>query len=195
MAGLDPSPPGGPKAKCSGSAPASEDRARRRAGALRSWTESGRPPYWPRGPAACTIDLDFLGPSRFCPGKPRKQGLDFLGFPWILSSESILFNGLRGFCRKKISSALLPPGDAAGGRSRHLTMQKCSMAHRASLTHFCFSAINCRRQKLSILCRAPGRALSRIIDDNQLHFTQSPTRRKSLNLGVESGVTVIRGVA
>ena len=26
-----------------------------------------------------------------------RGGLDFLGFPWILSSESRLFNGLRGF--------------------------------------------------------------------------------------------------
>jgi hypothetical protein len=138
MAGLDPSPPGGPKAKCSGSAPASEDRARRRAGALRSWTESGRPPYWPRGPAACTIDLDFLGPSRFCPGSPENKAwisLDFLGFSRPNRDFSM---GYAAFCRKKISSALLPPGDAAGGRSRHLTMQKCSMAHRASLTNFLF---------------------------------------------------------
>jgi hypothetical protein len=34
--------------------------------------------------------------------KPRKQGLDSLGFPWIPSCDSRFFNGLRGNQRKKI---------------------------------------------------------------------------------------------
>ncbi|HLX99950.1 MAG TPA: hypothetical protein VKR62_14725, partial [Roseiarcus sp.] len=43
------------------------------------------------------------------PRKARKRGLDFLGFPWILSSGMSFFNGLRGlfaegnfspFCRR-----------------------------------------------------------------------------------------------
>jgi acyl-CoA thioesterase YciA len=69
--------------KYNGSAPASEDRAPRRAGALRSWTDSGHLPYWPRGPPACSIDLGFLGPSRFYPARPENKAwisLDFLGF-------------------------------------------------------------------------------------------------------------------
>jgi hypothetical protein len=32
--------------------------------------------------------------------------LDFLGFPWILSSEMSLFNGLRGIFAENIFSAL-----------------------------------------------------------------------------------------
>jgi hypothetical protein len=34
--------------------------------------------------------------------------LDFLGFPWILSSESRLFNGLRGWKRGNFFLALFP---------------------------------------------------------------------------------------
>jgi hypothetical protein len=34
--------------------------------------------------------------------------LDSLGFPWILSSESRLFNGLRGLKRGKVYGALFP---------------------------------------------------------------------------------------
>jgi hypothetical protein len=35
--------------------------------------------------------------------------LDFLGFPWILSSESRLINGLRGMKREQFLSALSVP--------------------------------------------------------------------------------------
>jgi hypothetical protein len=131
MAGLDPSP-GRPKAKYNGSAPASEDRDRRRAGALRSWN-SGHLPYWPRGPPACSIDLGFLGPSRFCPGRPENKGwisLDSLvrieTFQWVTPD----------FWRKKISRDLCRRGGGAGTGAGILTMQKRSLAHRASLTHF-----------------------------------------------------------
>jgi hypothetical protein len=41
------------------------------------------------------------------PRKSPRRGLDFLGFPWILSSESILFNGLRGFFVERIFSRAL----------------------------------------------------------------------------------------
>jgi hypothetical protein len=34
--------------------------------------------------------------------------LDFLGFPWILSSETRLINGLRGLKREQIFLALFP---------------------------------------------------------------------------------------
>jgi hypothetical protein len=106
MAGLDPSPPDRPKAKYSGSAFGLRGSACRRAGALRSWTESGRLPYWPRGPV-CSIDLGFLGPSQFCPGRPEDKAWIFLDslfrietFQWVT----------RIFWRKKISRALLPLG-------------------------------------------------------------------------------------
>ena len=46
-------------------------------------------------------DLGFLGPSRVCCENPRFWGLEFLGFPWILSSESRLFNGLCGINREE----------------------------------------------------------------------------------------------
>jgi acyl-CoA hydrolase len=76
---LDLSPPGRPKAKYNGSAPASEDRARRRAGALRSWTESGRLPYWPRKPPLARSIWVFLDHRGFAPHGPKTR----LGFPWI----------------------------------------------------------------------------------------------------------------
>jgi hypothetical protein len=38
------------------------------------------------------------------------QGLDFLGFPRILSSQSRLINGLHGIFAEKIFEALLPLG-------------------------------------------------------------------------------------
>jgi hypothetical protein len=48
------------------------------------------------------------------PRTARKQGLDFLGFPWILSFESRLFNGLRGIKRGKYFHALLEAFKAVG---------------------------------------------------------------------------------
>jgi hypothetical protein len=41
-------------------------------------------------------DLAFLGRAAFGVWKPPQEGLEKLGFPWILSSESSLFNGLHG---------------------------------------------------------------------------------------------------
>jgi hypothetical protein len=174
MAGLDPSPPGRPKAKYNGSAPASEDRARRRAGALRSWTESERLPYWPRGPPACSIDLGFLGPSRFCPGRPENKAwisLDFLGFPWILSSESRLFNGLRGILREENFSRPFAARQRAGTGAGILTMQKRSVAHRASLTRF---LLFCNKLPATEIVDSSSSRRRGVTD-----FTQSPTRREN----------------
>ena len=39
---------------------------------------------------------------------PRFRGLDFLGFPWILSSETRLINGLHGINRENFFVALFP---------------------------------------------------------------------------------------
>jgi hypothetical protein len=51
------------------------------------FSAAGRDPVDPFGFSWLVAVL--LRAFRFC-------GLDFLGFPWILSSESRLFNGLRG---------------------------------------------------------------------------------------------------
>jgi hypothetical protein len=45
--------------------------------------------------------LDCLGASPFPFENPRFEVLDFLGFPWILSSETRLTNGLRGIFLEK----------------------------------------------------------------------------------------------
>jgi hypothetical protein len=55
--------------------------------------------------------------------------LDFLGFPWILSSESSLFNGLRGLKRGKFFLALFPGverRDNGRQRSWSAEAQDCS---------------------------------------------------------------------
>src|ERR1700679_4284863 len=50
--------------------------------------------------------LGFLGTSLFRCENPRFWGLEKLGFPWILSSESRLFNSLRGNLREIIFVAV-----------------------------------------------------------------------------------------
>jgi hypothetical protein len=45
--------------------------------------------------------LDCLGPSPFPFENPRFEALDFLGFPWILSSKTRLINGLHGIFSEK----------------------------------------------------------------------------------------------
>jgi hypothetical protein len=52
--------------------------------------------------------LGFLGASPFGVGNPRFWGLEKLGFPWILSSESRLINGLRAVFAGKIFRAPFP---------------------------------------------------------------------------------------
>jgi hypothetical protein len=59
--------------------------------------------------------LDFLGAPPVRRENPVYRLLDFLGFPWILSSESKLINGLHGINRQKffwgpLSVASAPPG-------------------------------------------------------------------------------------
>ena len=63
----------------------------------------GREAAWTSVPAAGGVahrsHLGFLGSWPFGRENPRLWGLEKLGFPWILSSESRLFNGLRGILR------------------------------------------------------------------------------------------------
>jgi hypothetical protein len=84
--------------------------------------------------------LDRFGFSWTIADLPRtapKQGLEKLGFPWILSSESRLFNGLRGIFREgNFSRPFAAGAGRAGTGGGILTMQRRGMAHQASLTHF-----------------------------------------------------------
>jgi hypothetical protein len=83
--------------------------------------------------------LGFLGPWPFrCENLADEAwiSLDFLGFPWILSSESRLFNGLRWILREENFSRPFAARQRAGTGAGILTRQKRSVAHRASLTRF-----------------------------------------------------------
>jgi hypothetical protein len=51
--------------------------------------------------------LDILGSRPFRCENHYQSTLDFFGFPWILSSESRLFNELHGILREKFFLALL----------------------------------------------------------------------------------------
>jgi hypothetical protein len=65
--------------------------------------------------------------------------LDFLGFPWILSSGLRLFNGLRGFLRKENFSRLFRGvRDAAGRKLTAEAIRKRRLVHGASLIRFLF---------------------------------------------------------
>jgi hypothetical protein len=66
---------------------------------------------------ATPVSLGFLGASRSRRETPIHRdwiSLDFLGFPWILSSESRLINGLRGSFRNEFSQRLVPSRSRRG---------------------------------------------------------------------------------
>jgi hypothetical protein len=171
MAGLDPSPPGRPKAKYNGSAPASEDRARRRAGALRSWTEFGASALLAARAARLLDRFGFSWTIAVLPRTARKQGLNFLGFPWILSSESRLFNGLCRILREENFSRPFAARQRAGTGAGILTVQKRSVAHRASLTRFLLFCNELSATEIVDSLSSRRRGVS--------DFTQSPARREN----------------
>jgi hypothetical protein len=80
--------------------------------------------------------LDCLGASPFPFENPRFEVLDFLGFPWILSSETRLTNGLRGIFLEKFFPRLFASALAAGTGCRSLGESKRRVAHRGSLAFF-----------------------------------------------------------
>jgi len=88
--------------------------------------------------------LGFLGPWPFrCEGS-RSWGLDFLGFPWILSSEPRLINGLTAWSGETFYRAFALAARRAGTGACGLGMRKRRIVHRASLTWiliFCKSQI------------------------------------------------------
>jgi hypothetical protein len=82
-----------------------------------------------------SIRLGFLGRWPFRCEDPRSWGLDFLGFSWILSSESKFFNGLRGFLPEEYFSPLFPGVMKAQQRAPAVEgMRKRRIVHGASLT-------------------------------------------------------------
>ena len=96
------------------------------------------------GPATSvrSIRLGFLGLWRFRCERPLHEPwivLDCLGFPWILSSESRLFNGLRGLKRGKFFLSPFPgvrsAGTGACGRG-HAEAQDCSRAKLTLVSDF-----------------------------------------------------------
>jgi hypothetical protein len=57
--------------------------------------------------------LGFLGGSLFRYENPRFELLDLFGFPWILSFESRLFNGLREIKEEQFFAPLFTLGSAS----------------------------------------------------------------------------------
>jgi hypothetical protein len=80
------------------------------------------------------IGLDFLGASPVRHENPVLRLLDFLGFPWNLSSESGLINGLRGINRQKIFSGLFPVASAHPDGGITLGARRYWIAHGSSFT-------------------------------------------------------------
>jgi hypothetical protein len=103
-----------------------------------------------------------------------------VGFPWISLDSLVRIETFQwvtsDFWRKKISIALLPLERRRRAGAGIPTMQKCSMAHRASLTEFLFFINQLSSAEIVDSLSSLEGALSRIIDDNQRYFTQSPTR-------------------
>jgi hypothetical protein len=62
--------------------------------------------------------------------------LDFLGFPWILSSESRLFNGLREISGEKNFARPFLRREAAGRERAVEAVRKGGIVHEASLPWF-----------------------------------------------------------
>ncbi|HEY5207278.1 MAG TPA: hypothetical protein VIJ63_22160, partial [Roseiarcus sp.] len=83
------------------------------------------------------LDLGFLGASPFRCKNPRFWLLDFLGFPWILSSESRLINGLRGVNGEEKFRAGFPLCWEALVREAAVeAVRKGRIVHGASLNRF-----------------------------------------------------------
>jgi hypothetical protein len=78
----------------------------------RTASVSGPDPWRPSRSAPTTsvqsIRLGFLGDWPFRYGNLLFGVLDFLGFPWILSCESSLFNGLCGIFAGSFFLAVFP---------------------------------------------------------------------------------------
>src|ERR1700722_17586281 len=118
----------------------------RAAKAERTWLRTRResnmltPTGWRRTASVRWTIWIFFVPGRFSTKTPLYGcwiSLDFLGFPWILSSELSLFNGLRGINAQKFFASLFRVKfESAGGTPAVEVMRKRRIAHEPSLTHF-----------------------------------------------------------
>jgi hypothetical protein len=83
--------------------------------------------------------LDFFGARPNDRESKRFQGLEKLGFPWILSSESRLFNGLRAIFAKRKFLAPFAHGGAVGAigdTGWHPGTQDCASDELNSFSDF-----------------------------------------------------------
>jgi hypothetical protein len=83
-----------------------------------------------------SVDLGFLGAWPFRPEDPRALALDCLGFPWILSSESLLIKWLPGFFARIEFSRPSPQQKRFNGRQGAWAFRHRGTAHPASLALF-----------------------------------------------------------
>ncbi len=95
---------------------------------------------WFGGGVATPVNLGFLGASRFGRENPHKSLLDFLGFPWILSSESRLINGLHAIFAERIFPRAFPLSfEARNGSPQSKRMreaQDCSWGKLNSISDY-----------------------------------------------------------
>ena len=95
---------------------------------------------WFGGEVATPVNLGFLGASRFGRENPHKSLLDFLGFPWILSSESRLINGLHAIFAERIFPRAFPLSFEAREREPtvevHAEAQDCSWGKLNSISDY-----------------------------------------------------------
>jgi hypothetical protein len=79
----------------------------------------------------------FLAAGCFRRQSPRPGLLDFLGFPWILSSEISLFNGLRGiFEIIFFMGSLAQAGRGRAPRTGAFELWKSGIIHSSSVAQF-----------------------------------------------------------
>jgi hypothetical protein len=77
--------------------------------------------------------LDCLGALPFPLENPRFEVFDFLGFPWILSSESSLINWLHAIFAERNFSRPFAIGGSAGAAPTVSGMRKRRIAHTGKL--------------------------------------------------------------
>jgi hypothetical protein len=83
--------------------------------------------------------LEFLGTPPFRCETPRFWGLDFLGFPWILSSETIDINGLHEIFSAQFFVAPLSSRKSrrnGGATIQHAKRTDCSWGNLTSISDF-----------------------------------------------------------
>ena len=117
MAGHGPSSPRRPKAKSDGSASCPQNIGPSPRQNAVEWTESRRPPSRPAMWAPAQFGFSWI--IAVLPPTAPKQGLDCLGFPWILSPESRLVNGLRGILCEESSARPFAAGRRRWNRSQY----------------------------------------------------------------------------